>query len=327
MKAFHYENPEDGLVLKDLPIPEPLESQVQLRIMAAGICHSDCHIVEGKGDGWLGKKPMILGHEVAGVVTKTGAGVTHVQAGDRVAVVITCHPAEERLDGEAIGLGYDGGYAQFAVAPANRVLKIADNISFAHAAVTTDALSTSYHAIVREAGAAPGITIGIVGMGGLGMAGLRFAALKGATVYGVDVAESKFQEAIEQGATACFKSLTDAKHIKFDVIVDFFGASATTSAAIEAVKIGGKVVGVGLQSPTVAIETGGANGYIFKAVTLVGSLGSSSQDVQEVLELLGRKEIDPLLVEVPFEDIPQTIELLGKGNAAGRYWTDPSKAK
>jgi len=327
MKAFVYENPTDGLHLRELPIPEPDEGSVLIEVRAAGICHSDCHIVSGHGDAYLYKKPIVLGHEVAGVITKLGKNVSGFQVGDAITLALIAHPVSERGYAKP-GLSFDGGYGQFVVAPQKIVVKMLDGISFAQAAVATDALATSYHAVVSEADARPGQTVGIVGLGGLGMHGLQFACLKGATVYGIDVVETKFDQAKMYGATECFKSLKEAASagIAFDVILDFAGLSTTTSAAIETVKRGGKVVGVGLGSEQVTIPAGGKTGYIFKGVTLAGSIGASMEDLKAVLELLAKGVIKPELTELAFKGVPEGIDKLSKGTVAGRLWTNPNRA-
>ncbi|KAH6867686.1 chaperonin 10-like protein [Thelonectria olida] len=299
MMAFQYDNSAAGLQLRDISDPEPGPEYVQLEVKAVGICHSDCHIVSGTSDAWLTKKPITLGHEVAGIITKVGHGITQFCPGDRVAVSQICHPVEERDWTLSIGLGFDGGYAQYAVAPVCRLVRIPDCVSFAQAAVATDALASSYHAVAVEAGAKPGITVGVIGLGGLGMSGLAFGTLRGAIVYGIDILKDKFEEAQRLGAHGCFKSLDDAKNVSFDVIVDFAGTGSTMQAALSAVKEGGKVVIVGLSAQILTVPT---EVLVMRTVTLVGSLGASADDLAEV------------------------IDALAKGGVKGRLWTDPSKA-
>ena len=102
----------------------------------------------------------------------------------------------------------------------SRLVRIPEDVSFEQAVVATDALATSYHAIMIEAGAKLGMVLGIVGLGGLGLSGLAFGVISGASVYGFDIVEAKFKEAQETGALACFQSLEAAKDMTFDVIVD-----------------------------------------------------------------------------------------------------------
>jgi propanol-preferring alcohol dehydrogenase len=220
------------------------------------------------------------------------------------------HPVSERTNGAYVGLSFDGGYGQYVVAPQKVLVKIPDGVSFAQAAVATDALASSYHAVVGEGGARTGLTIGIVGLGGLGMHGLQFACLKGSTVYGFDLNEDKFVQAKGYGAKDCFTSLDDATNagLAFDVVVDCAGHSTTTSAAIKAVNPGDKVITVGLASPDVTIQSSGSEGYILKGVTIVGSVGASMQDLKDVLGLLADGAVEPELTEVAFEEIPEILK-------------------
>lgn len=323
MKAFQYENANCGLQLRDLPTPEPGPDHVQIQVTAVGMCHSDCHIVEGAGDTWLHKRPITLGHEVAGIVTKVGPNITEYRVGDRVAVSQIGYPLEERDWSLGIGIGFDGGYAEYAVVPIVRLARIPDGVSFAQAAIATDALSTAYHAVVVEAEAKSDRTIGIIGLGGLGMPGLAFAALQGSSVYGFDVMEAKFEEATRLGASTCFKTLEEAKHVAFDAIVDFAGTGGTTVSAMSRVREGGKVVVVGLASTNISLPS---DVLISRAVTLVGSLGASREDLNQVFKFLQEGTLDPSLQEVPFHSIPASIDALAKGAVLkGRFWADPSK--
>nr|RBQ99025.1 hypothetical protein FVER53263_03343 [Fusarium verticillioides] len=111
----------------------------------------------------------------------------------------------------------------------------------------------------------------------------------------------------------------------FDIIVDFFGHFTTTSAAIKAVKPGGKVVTVGLASSDVTIPSNTGSVYILKGLTIVGSIGASMRDLKDVLTIIAEGSITPELNEGAFEGIPETIKQLAEGTVAGRVWTDPSK--
>ncbi|OHE90440.1 alcohol dehydrogenase GroES-like domain-containing protein [Colletotrichum orchidophilum] len=322
MQAFQFEEPDGGLHLRNVPIPQPGPGQVQLRVKAAGLCHSDCHILKGKDV--VIQTPITLGHEVSGIITTLGPDVKGFSPGDRVSVGLFSYPIEVRDWTAAIGLSYDGGYAEYALAPVSRLVRIPDVVSFPQAAVATDAMATSYHAVVIEAAARPGMTIGIIGIGGLGMSGLGFAALKGANVYGIDIAESKFKEAKRLGARGCFKSLDDATEVEFDIFVDFAGTGETTKEAIETVREGGKVVVVGLANAEIMVPS---YALVGRSVKLVGSIGASENDLRDVFELLANKSIEPELNEIPFAEIPAGLDALDRGEARGRLWADPSKIK
>ncbi|KAK0391843.1 hypothetical protein NLU13_1342 [Sarocladium strictum] len=321
MKAFRYFGLEGGMKLVDIPIPEPGPEDVQIQVKATGMCHSDCHLLKGHYDSWL-RVPLTCGHEVAGIVTKVGSSIQDYRPGDRVACVIISQPVEEHDWALAVGLGLDGGYAEYATVPQKRLIKIPDNVSFPQAAVAMDALATSYFAVMTKGEAKPGLTMGIIGLGGLGMAGLQFALIAGATVYGFDLQKAKLDEARGLGAHGCFESLRDLKDVTLDVVIDFAGVGVTTAEAVKAVKLGGKVVAVGLGSETMALPT---QEVVLKSVTVTGMLGSDLNATKGVIRLLEQGLIDPVLKEIPFLDIPKGLDSIEKEEVTGRLWADPSK--
>ncbi|OLN86375.1 Alcohol dehydrogenase 2 [Colletotrichum chlorophyti] len=321
MQAFQYNNPKEGLQLRTVPIPTPGPGYVQIRVKAAGLCHSDCHVIRGGTDDWAAKRPITLGHEISGVVETIGPDVVGYQTGDRVAVAQIAHPIEERNLTLAVGLGDDGGYAEYVVAHVCRIVRIPDGVTFAQAAVATDAMATAYHAVVTEAKARSELVVGIIGIGGLGMQAVAFSVLRGAEVYAIDIVKAKFDEASRLGAKGCYESIHDAIGVEFDVLIDFAGTGSTTHSALEKVKEGGKVIVVGLGSAEIAIPS---PALVIKSISLIGSLGASRDDLLEVLQLLASGLITPKLKEVPFADIPAGLDALDKGGVQGRLWADPS---
>ncbi|KIV91604.1 hypothetical protein PV10_06122 [Exophiala mesophila] len=322
MKAFQYERPAVGVKMKDVPVPEPTDGQVLIAVEAAGLCHSDCTIMNGKGN-WVAKSPITLGHEVAGKIVRTGPGVSKFQVGDEVAIALLSHPLEKASWATAVGLGYDGGYAEYAIAYVDSLVKIPDGVTFAQAAVATDSISTAYHAVVAEGGVTDSTTVGIVGLGGLGLNGVTIAGLQGATVYGFDIATEKFENAVLNGATKCFSSLSEASDITFDVILDFAGVGSTTAAAVSRVKPGGTVVLVGLGAAEATIST---HDLVTRSIKIRGSIGASLQEFQTVLDLIAQGKISPFLQEIPFSEVGEGLERLDRNEVLGRLFTRPRKS-
>lgn len=327
MKAFRFLGVEDGLALRELPVPTPGPGQALIQVKAAGLCHSDTHVLHGGGAAWMCALPITLGHEVAGIITSLGDGPAAASSlsppfkvGDRVAVACVGHPIQERNFQEAIGVGCDGGYADYAVAPLKNLVRLPDSVSFVDAAVATDSIATAYHAVVAEGSVSESTTIAVIGLGGLGLNGVAIAALRGARVFGVDINTDKFEQARQLGAVDCATSLKQFEGETFDVVLDFAGAQPTVEAAVATVRPGGCVVLVGLAARKVQITT---TSLVTQNVSLKGSTSASIQEFREVLDLLASGSLKPYVQEIPFEDIPKGLEMLGKGEVNGRFYTIP----
>ncbi|KAF6817373.1 hypothetical protein CMUS01_12108 [Colletotrichum musicola] len=326
MKAFQFLSPDEGLLLRDLPVPTPGPGEALIRVKAAGLCHSDTHVLHGGGAAWMCALPVTLGHEVAGEIVELGDDIsssflsTPFNVGDRVAVACVGHPIQQRNFHEALGVGRDGGYAEYALAPLSNLVRIPDGVGFAEAAVATDSIATAYHAVVAEGRVSASYTVAVIGLGGLGLNGVAIAALRGARVFGVDVNASKFEAALGAGAIDCATSLSAFSKETFDVVLDFAGAQATVEAAVSTVRPGGCVVLVGLASEKICIPT---TALVTQNVSLRGSTSASVQEFREVLALLASGSLKPQIEQVAFEDIPRSLEMLGKGEVNGRLYTIP----
>ncbi|KAF4951756.1 hypothetical protein FSARC_12827 [Fusarium sarcochroum] len=276
MQAFRFNDTSTGLQPTDVPIPDPGPGQVLIAVKAAGLCHSDAHLIHGVGHQWLRNKPITLGHEVAGVIIKMDETQPErtFQVGDRVAVAQVSHPINKRSWEKAIGIGCDGGYAEYALAYIEHLVKIPDKVTFAQAAVATDSIATAYHATMSSANVTSSSTVAVIGLGGLGMNAVAIGALQGAKVYGFDLNTDKFEIAKRQGAFACGLSIQEFPDTEFDAVIDFVGVAATVQGAISSVKTGGAVVLVGLGASKVEIAIGEV---ITNSITVVGSIGAQAQ--------------------------------------------------
>ncbi|KLO39323.1 molecular chaperone GroES [Mycobacterium nebraskense] len=321
MKALQFIGAGKPLTPKDIPAPTPEPGWVVIDVHAAGLCHSDVHILRRPEATWVFKTPIVLGHEVAGTIAALGEGVTGFDIGDRVGIALISHPFGEGLS-FAPGLAVDGGYAEQTLAHASTLVRIPDNVSFAQAAVATDSVATAYHAVRSTAQVVPGQNVGIIGMGGLGLNGVRVAALQGATVYGVDINTSMFEAAGQLGAAECFTDIADLKALQPDVVIDFAGAGATTAAAVEAVRPGGRVVVIGLEAGSAEINI---PHMVLLSIQLHGSLGASKQDLVEVYDLIAAGELQPRIEGVAFDDVPAALDRLHRGEVTGRLVTNPQE--
>ncbi len=194
------------LVLRD--IPEPGRGEVRVKVEACGICHSDAFVKHGAFPGLV--LPRIPGHEIAGRVDAVGAEVTAFAPGDRVGVgwhgghCFQCEACRRGLfincvNEKITGISHDGGYAEYAVVPAESVARIPEGIDAAAAGPLLCAGITTYNSL-RNSGARPGDTVAVQGIGGLGHLAIQFAAKMGFRTVALSNGASKEALARQLGA-------------------------------------------------------------------------------------------------------------------------------
>lgn len=309
MKAWHFTNTNEPLVKVEKDAPTPTGTEVVVDTKVAGLCHSDVGLLDD--EGWLsllGHKPIAPGHEVAGVISAVGEDVKDWKVGDRV---VLCPTAGAGAPGYAM----DGGFAEKVKIDQKAVVALPDNVTFAQGAAATDAGMTSYHAMFTKGGVKEGMKVGVIGLGGLGQYGARAAVLKGAEVYVAEVNEAVWDMAREIGAKDVAKSIKEFKDQELDVIVDYAGFDVTTAEAVETVKLGGRVVLVGMGKLEFTLST---MAVITGQVEIVGSNGGTKEDVQGILDLYATGKLNPKMTEITWDEIPQGIDDLRDGKVIGR---------
>jgi propanol-preferring alcohol dehydrogenase len=308
MKAWLFTGAHQPLQPIEREDPHPGPGEVVLQVRAAGLCHSDCGVIDGTILAGMPKQPpIILGHEVAGVIAEVGAGVSGYRPGDRVVASGTPDFCP--------GWTADGGYASHCLVRASHLLPIPDGVSFAQAAAATDAGMTSHGALMRAGELRAGQRIGIVGLGGLGMTGARIAVLNGAQVYAAEPRREAWAAAREQGVLELVRDARELAQFKCDLIVDFAGFGTTTAGAISAVRPGGLVVQVGLGVTEATIST---MELIGKSVTLRGNQGGDATDTAAVLAHMARGDLTIQANPITFDEIPEGLERLDRGGVVGR---------
>jgi D-arabinose 1-dehydrogenase-like Zn-dependent alcohol dehydrogenase len=186
MRAVQISRPGGPFELVERPVPTPGPGAVLVKVEACGICHSDSAIKDGHLPVAF---PRVLGHEVAGVIAALGPGVTAWAVGQRVGVgwnggycgvCVPCRRGElfACVTGQVTGWTYDGGYADYMVAPASAVASIPDELTAVEAAPLMCAGITTFNAL-RNAGARAGDLVAVQGLGGLGHLAVQFAAKMG----------------------------------------------------------------------------------------------------------------------------------------------------
>ncbi|WP_083979997.1 zinc-binding dehydrogenase [Demequina salsinemoris] len=310
MKAWQFTGTHQPLVLNEVPDPTPGPGEVVIDVKAAGLCHSDVGLLED--EGWMAliaHLPVTMGHEIAGVVSAVGEGVTDYAIGDRVGVCPTGG------SGVAPGYGRDGGFAPQHLVPAVDLVPMPAGLSFPLAAAGTDAGMTSYHAIAAIGGVKAGDKVAVVGLGGLGQIGAQIAIVKGADVTVAEPNEAAWPMARQIGATRIVKDIAELAGEGFDLVVDYAGFGTTTSGAVDAIRRDGTIVVVGMGRLEATINT---RDVILKQARILGSNGGTLQDVADVYELFASGQVIPQITAIDFDEIPDGIESLHEGRARGR---------
>lgn len=175
MKAAQISAPGGNFEIVEREIPDPERGEVRIKIEACGVCHSDEMVKEGLFPGL--EYPRIPGHEVAGFIDKVGEDVTSWKEGERVGVgwhgghCFTCDACREGDFANCVnrltcGIDYDGGYAEYMVAPQEALARIPDELKAAEAGPLLCAGVTTYNAL-RNSGARGGDVVAIQGLGGI----------------------------------------------------------------------------------------------------------------------------------------------------------------
>jgi S-(hydroxymethyl)glutathione dehydrogenase/alcohol dehydrogenase len=230
----------------EIELGDPVAHEVQIRVHAAGMCHSDYHLTTGATPIAL---PALGGHEGAGVVTKVGKGVTSVEEGDHVILAFipacgSCPPCLKGfrslcdrgavlLGGKAIADGTSrvhagshevspmnllGTFAPYMTVHEDSVVKIDEDVPFETAAIMGCAVPTGFGSATNVAEVQPGETVAIIGVGGIGMSALQGAVISGAKhVIAIDPNEWKRDQAIKFGATHVYPSMAEAIGPMIDV--------------------------------------------------------------------------------------------------------------
>ncbi len=341
MRAARLHAYREPLQIEEIPVPRPTEGQVVVRVLGAGFCHSDLHIMSGEIEQ-LPKLPHTLGHENAGVVAAVGQGVHAVKEGDSVAVYggwgdgfcDYCVSGEENLCDtmQWVGLSqWEGGYAEYLLVPHERYLVKLGKLEPKVAAPMTDAALTPYRAITR---ALPSVTpdypILVIGTGGLGQFGIKILRLLcGSEIIAADVADPKLETARKMGAhhvvntrgEGALERVLELSHGGVAATFDFVGADATLALAFGATRKRGRVVQVGLAGGEARLK---AIGTWPPEVQFSYSWWGNIKELREVLAMADDGRLTPIaLAFEPLDRINHVHDQLEAGKAEGRLVVTP----
>jgi propanol-preferring alcohol dehydrogenase len=316
------------LSLDNVPVPSVGSSDVLVKVKAAGVCHSDLHIVNGM---FVPKYPVTLGHEGAGLVEKVGEKVTNVRVGDHVALYYMsicgqcyyCMTGKENICDQLLNLGLEleGTWAEYLVMPAPSVIRLPDGIPFDQAALAGCAVVTPFHAMnVGEV--RPGDTVAIFGVGGVGIHGVQLARFFGASrIIAVDINQKKLEAAKQVGATdlvnakledpvEAIKRLTGGRGT--DSAFEFIGLRLTQEQIVRSVKKGGRAVMIGISGIKFEID---ANDFLFKGAQLRTTQNHTRDHLIRVLDLMSSGRINiagSISQKYPLKDANKALEALDK---------------
>lgn len=329
--------------------------QVEVKMAAAGICHTDLHIRDSD-DGWGRSFPLLLGHEGSGVVVDVGEGVS-LEVGDHVAIAcrVPCgvcalckrgdarrcrasapHPAQIRRSSDhtsvtpALGVGL---FADTVVVDALAAVKMNPTIPFDVTAVLGCALMTGVGAVTNTARVFPGATVAVIGCGGIGLSVVLGAILAGASrVIAIDVVASKLRWAETMGATDVVnasevspvervRQLTEGAGVDF--AFEAVGMAVCVEQCLAMLSYGGvaTVIGVPPRDHHVTFPLGGPAGFLANTNSLLVTHGGDSLpqhdlDVFASLILQGRMDVAKMVSHrIPLTDLDEGFEMMRSGES------------
>jgi S-(hydroxymethyl)glutathione dehydrogenase / alcohol dehydrogenase len=353
MKAAVFREINQPMEIEEIQLSKPGPREVLIRTAAAGVCHSDLHFFNGT---YPGQRPMVLGHESAGVVEQVGSDVHYVKPGDHV---ITClsvfcghceyclsgrmslcqEPETRRAPGEEPRISQAGtplqqfanlgSFAEHMLVHEHAVAKIRPDMPLDRAALIGCGVTTGVGAVIHTAKVEPGSTVAVIGCGGVGLSCVNGAAIAGASrVIAVDMVPSKLELARKFGATdvvdaragnaiEAVKELTGGGvHYSFECI----GLKATAEQAFGMLRNGGTATVIGMIPPGHMVSLHGVD-LLFEKKMQGSFMGSNRfrVDMPRFVEfyLQGKLHLDDLVSSrIRLEDINDAMKQLETGEIA-----------
>lgn len=300
MKALVYLGPR-RMELQDVPDPKVGPGDSLVRVQASAVCGSDLHGFREASPRRI--PPLVMGHEVSGVVESVGEAADASLVGSRVIVkpVVSCGACPRCVEGspnlcpdrKLMGMDFPGGFADACVLPAGQVVPVPDGLA-AEIACLAEPLANTLHTVGRAV--RPGDTVLVIGAGAIGLFATRAAVLAGASaVLVADPLEQRLALAEAQGGrplppqdpAAAIREATRGQGV--DVVLDAAGFPTTWALALECVRFGGRIEAIGLGKPEGPISY---HAVVSKGVTIAGSYACVDADFDAALELLASGAVD-----------------------------------
>jgi len=318
-----------ALDLVQLDVPEPRAGRVRIRVEACGVCHSDSLTVN-RAFPWI-QLPRTPGHEVAGAIDAVGAGVDSWKVGQRVGVGWHgghCGHCDSCRKGDFVtcrnqqicGISYDGGYAQYMVAPVEALVSIPAELAAADAGPLLCAGITVFNSL-RNAGARPGDLVAVLGIGGLGHLGVQFAVKMGYRT--VALARGRDKEALaKQLGAHLYIDTTErdpaaelAKLGGARVVLATVTSSKAMSAVMGGLGVDGKLVILGADMEPLSLNT---VPMIMARQSVQGWPSGAPHDSEDTLAFSVLTGVRAMIETVPLAQAPQAYERMMSGKARFR---------
>lgn len=299
--------------LREIPEPQAGPGQVRIKVAAAGICGTDLHICKDEFRSW---PPVVLGHEVAGVIDQIGPGVEGVPIGQRVTTETYFHTCGECrycrsgrinlcLNRRSIGSAVNGGFTSFVVVPARNIHRLPDNVDD-RAGALAEPLACVVHATLTAPTVAPGDVAVIAGPGAIGLLTLQVVKAAGAIalVLGTNGDEQRLALARQLGADhvlnvqqedpAALVAAITPEGLGADVVYECSGAGPAAQQLLTLARRGARYVQIGLFGQPVAWDL---DQICFRELIVTGSNASVPSAWIRALQLLesGLVQTAPLI--------------------------------
>lgn len=337
MRAAVFEKVKEPLkVVDDYKSPkiDGVLGQVIVDITACGVCHTDLGFLD-HGVPTGKSPPLILGHEMSGVVKETSSDVKSFKQGDHVLIpaVIACGNCFQcRIGRENIcsnqiffGSNVDGGFAEQIMVPAKDIFHLPSEIPLEEGCIIADAISTPYHAVKNRGQVRPGDWAVVIGCGGIGLNLVQNIKVAGGLPIAVDIVPEKLDIAKKLGAveTISAKEMDDRGIVGAirkmtkggaDIAFEAIGNPATFKQAFNSLRTGGRLVAVGY-SPK-RWDGFDIGRVMFREMELVGSLGCRTVDYPRIIELVKNKKlvVEPLVTaKYPLSEINEAFDVMRRG--------------
>lgn len=338
MKAAVIHEFGGALSIEQMPVKEPQENQILVKVISCGVCHTDLHACNGD---WpvKSKMPLIPGHEAIGYVAALGRNVTNVKEGDIVGVpwlFSACGCCEFCITGwETLcdtqqngGYSVDGGFAEYVIADSRYVAHFPANINFTEMAPIICAGVTVYKGL-KETEVKPGEWVAISGIGGLGHLAVQYAKAMGLHVAAIDVAEDKLALARKLGAEITVNAREeDPGEVLKKATGGMHGVLVTAVSPIafrqglSALRRKGTIALNGLPPGSFDLP-------IFETVlnryTVRGSIVGTRKDMQEAISFAVEGKVKANVHGAKLEDVNTVFDEMKKGEIEGRIVLEIAK--